>query len=158
MCYGVVLRRWSHAWFGGVCVLSVSGAIVCLEILSMRVSHCYYCMCVGVMEGHCNAFSGGGYLSICHLVWGFLCEGDQLGYFCEGFGVDGSCSADDYRDYVNVSFPLPVVPDGLLEWVVDAFYLRCGFMHVRVCSKFALCDLEDAAACVGEVRGQLSGR
>ena len=85
----------------------------------MRVSH----YCAWVWRAIAIGFGHRGHLSICHLIWGLLYEGDHLGYFCEGLGVEGSCSADDYRDGANVSFPLPVGPDGLHGRVVDAFYL-----------------------------------
>ena len=60
-------------------------------------------------------------------------------------------------DDVCVSFPVAMVPDGLPERGEDAMYVCRGFVHVRVSRVFALYDLEDAAVCVGGVRGQLTG-
>ena len=75
--------------------------------------------------------------------------------------MEGACSADNYHNLDDVyvsSFPVAMVPDGLPERGVDAMYVCRGFMHVRVSRVFALVyDLEDAAACVGGVRGQLTG-
>jgi hypothetical protein len=41
-------------------------------------------------------------LSVGKSGWWFLCEGDELGDFCQGFNVECSCSAYDYWDDFDI--------------------------------------------------------
>ena len=83
VCCAVTLVSWV-VWR---CVLGVSGR----EGLFRDFEHEGEPLLRVVVEGHSNAFGGGGHLPVCHLVWGFLCEGDQFGYFCDESFIESFC-------------------------------------------------------------------
>jgi hypothetical protein len=54
------------------------------------------------VEGHGNFLCWSRELFVGESVWRFLCEGDELGDFYQGFDVECSCSAYDYWNYFEI--------------------------------------------------------
>ena len=83
-------------------------------------------------------------------MW-FLCEGDELGDFCQGFDVECYYSVYDYWDDFDICFWCAMALKSLFKRLIDGVDVVYDFLYVFVGGVFAFNKLELSSSFVGMV-------